>query len=89
MAEEVAGCKASTVCASMLFSNRRPLRGYWERKGCPVKESQFDEESGMRFLLLGRYLRKPAAYLVSKVIGPNFIFRRESLGIVNFFFCRM
>lgn len=73
-------------CAGASFSDGRPLREYWEGKGCLVKENQFGEESRMgRLHLLGRYLGTTAGYPGSKADGQNFIFRREFLGIVDFF----
>lgn len=87
VAEAAAGSKAGRVRANMLFSDRRPLRERWERKRCLVEESQLGEESRMRrFLLLGRYQGTTAGYLGSRVVGQNFIFRRDFLGIVDFFF---
>lgn len=82
---EVAGSKAGRICADRLSSDRRLLREHWERKGCLVEESQLSEESRMRrFLLLGRYLGTIAGYLENSVVGQNFIFRRDFLGIMDF-----
>ena len=78
--------RQTQYCAGTSFSDRRPLKEYWDGKGCLVEENQFGEESRMRRLhLLGRYLGTVAGYPGSKVVGQNFIFRREILGIVDFF----